>query len=92
MFLNNSEKRFIIQLYQGIFLDYDEINHIAYRIYDIDNNKIILSWTVAFLEDEPENIGPPLSSPDTFNFTPFYESEEIEDNISDNNNDEYHEV
>ena len=43
MFLNNSEKRFIIQLYQGIFLDYDEINHIAYRIYDIDNNKIILS-------------------------------------------------
>ena len=53
---------------------------------------IILSRTVAFLEDEPANIGPPLSSPDIFNFTPFYESEEIKDDINDNNNNEYHEV
>jgi len=85
-------KKFCNTTLPGVFLGYDEINHTAYRIYDINNNKIILSRTVAFLEDEPANIGPPLSFPDIFNFTPFYESEEIEDDINDNNNNEYHEV
>jgi len=88
-------KKFCNTTLPGIFLGYDEINHTAYKIYDIKNNKIILARTVEFLEDEPANLSAPLSSPDNINFTNYYEDEEIDymnsddngNNINDENNE-----
>eukprot|EP00833_Pecoramyces_ruminatium_P015816 jgi/Orpsp1_1/1189848/evm.model.d7180000074941.1 len=76
----------------GIFIGYD-INPAAYKIYDTTNNKIILSRSVVFYEDIPGNCGPPSSSPDFLNFTPYYEIGGNEDELDfpleadiDNNN------
>ena len=84
------KKKFCNTTLPGVFLGYDEINHTATKIYDINNNKIIISRTVAFLEDEPANIGPLLSSSDIF--IHFMNLKKIEDDINDNNNNEYHEI
>ena len=78
-------KKFSNTTLPGIFLGYDEINHTAYKIYDIKNNKIVLARTVEFLEDELANISAPLTSPDSINFTNYYENEEIDHINSDDN-------
>ena len=64
----------------GIFLGYD-LNPSTYKIYDITNNKVILSRSVIFFEDNPDNCNSPSSIPDFINFTPYYE------NGGDNNSD-----
>jgi len=80
----------------GIFLGYDN-NPSAFRIYDITNNKVVISRAVVFFEDSPGNCDAPSSSPDFINLTPYYENggSDIDDdigfhnnnnNISDNNN------
>ena len=58
----------------GIFIGYDT-NPSAYRIYDITNNKVILSRSVVFFEDIPGNCSAPSSPPELLNFTPYYEIE-----------------
>ncbi len=94
-------KKFSNTTLPGIFLGYDETNHTAYKIYDIKNNKVILSRAVAFIEDEPGNSGPPISIPGILNFTRYdddFEDNETEEddydevydinnNINNNNND-----
>jgi len=56
----------------GIFLGYDT-NPTAYRIFDITNNKVVISRSVVFFEDIPGNGSAPSSPPDLINFTPYYE-------------------
>ena len=53
------KKKFSGNSLPDIFLGYDERNPTAYRIYDINNNKIILSRAVEFFEDVPDNIEAP---------------------------------
>ncbi|OUM62317.1 hypothetical protein PIROE2DRAFT_44391 [Piromyces sp. E2] len=48
-------KKFADSTLPGIFLGYDDINHTAYRIYDSSNNKIVLSRSVQFFEDNLSN-------------------------------------
>ena len=79
-----------------IFLGYDN-NPSAFRIYDITNNKVVISRAVVFFEDSSGNCDALSSSPDFINLTPYYENggSDIDDdigfhnnnnNISDNNN------
>jgi len=68
----------------GIFIGYDQ-NPSAYRVYDITNNKVILSRSVVFFEDSPGNCNSPSSIPDFINFTPYYENGG--DDVSDIEND-----
>ena len=53
----------------GIFLGYDNNNPSAYRVYDITNNKVVISRSVVFFEDTPGNGTAPASTPDLINLT-----------------------
>jgi len=55
----------------GSLIDYNQ-NPSAYKIYDITNNKVILSRSVVFFEDTPGNCNSP-SIPEFINFIPYYE-------------------
>jgi len=72
----------------GIFIGYDS-NPTTYRIYDITNNKVVISHSVVFFEDTPGNCSAPSSIPDTINLTPYYEiggsSNEVSVEFNDNN-------
>eukprot|EP00833_Pecoramyces_ruminatium_P002325 jgi/Orpsp1_1/1176357/evm.model.c7180000057302.2 len=83
-------KKFSNTSLPGIFLGYDETNHTAYKIYDIKNNKVILSRAVVFIEDEPANSGPPSSIPGILNFT-VYDNNEIEESDNTDINKEIYE-
>ncbi|OUM70677.1 hypothetical protein PIROE2DRAFT_1218 [Piromyces sp. E2] len=50
---------------------YDDINHTAYRIYDPSNNKIFLSRSVYFFEDNSSN-APANTIPELINIAEFY--------------------
>jgi len=60
-------KKFTDSTLSGIFLGYDDINHTAYRIFDISNNKVVLSRAVSFFEDVPGNSPAPFSIPEFLN-------------------------
>jgi len=60
-------KKFTDSTLPGIFLGYDDINHTAYRIFDISNNKVVLSRAVSFFEDVPGNSPAPFSTPEFLN-------------------------
>ena len=60
-------KKFTDSTLPGIFLGYDGINHTAYRIFDISNNKVVLSRAVSFFEDVPGNSPAPFSIPEFLN-------------------------
>ena len=93
-------KKLLNSALPDIFLGYDS-NPSAYRIYDVNNNKIILSRSVVFFENIPGNCASPKSLPEFINFTPYYEIEgedllvnedgnnDIKDfnNINNDNND-----
>jgi len=70
---------------QGIFLGYHETNNTAYRIYDTDKNKVIISRTVEFFENVPGNINAPSSIPELIRFTNVEESENSVYNNNQNN-------
>jgi len=55
----------------GIFIGYDQ-NPTAYRIYDPNQNMIILSRSVEFFENIPVKFVIPSSPPEIFNFIPYY--------------------
>jgi len=76
-------KKFYNSTLPGIFIGYDNLNPTAYKIYDYNNNKVILSHAVQFFEDIPGNVGNPNTIPDNVNFTIFSE---------DNNNDDIQEI
>jgi len=60
----------------GIFLGYDN-NPSAFRIYDITNNKIVISHSVVFFEDSPGNCNSPSSFLDFISLTPYCENGEM---------------
>jgi len=68
----------------GIFLGYDDINPTAYIIFDINNNKVILSRTVEFFEDTPGYTPAPSSTPEIVDF-------EIEEEQQDHLTQDYNE-
>jgi len=56
----------------GIFLGYN-YNPYSFRIYDITNNKIVISHAAAsFFEVSAGNCNAPSSSPDFIGLTPYY--------------------
>jgi len=83
----------------GIFLSYDN-NWSVFGIYDITNNKIVISHVVVFFfffffffEYSPGNCNPPSSSPNFLNLTPYYENGEsdIDYEIGYHNNNKIYE-
>ena len=80
-------KKLLNSALPGIFLGYDS-NPSAYRIYDVNNNKIILSRSIVFFENISGNCASPKSPPEFINFTPYYEIEGEDILINeDGNND-----
>lgn len=77
--------KFIDSTLPGIFLDYDDINHKVYSIFDILNNKVVLSRAVSFYEDVQGNPPAPLSIPEFINFLDINKLRGI-DNYDDSNN------
>ena len=73
-------KKFENTYHPGIFLGYDETNHTAFKFFDTTSNKLVLSRSVVFFENEPGNTNAPTSPPEFLNFLPNYE-------IGGNNND-----
>jgi len=68
---------------QGIFLGYHDTNNTAYKIYDFNTNKIIISKVVEFFENVPGNIGAPNNIPELIHFS---NVEEVDDNTYNNKN------
>ena len=56
-------KKFTDSTLPGIFLGYDDVNHTAYRIFNISNYKVVLSRAVSFFENVPGNSPAPFSIP-----------------------------
>ena len=56
-------KKLLNSALPGIFLGYDS-NPSAYRIYDVNNNKIILSRSIVFFENISGNCASPKSPPE----------------------------
>jgi len=67
----------------GIFIGYDR-NPTAYRIYDTQHNKIILSGAVEFFEDMPVKSICPSSPPDIIDFSLYYENGGSDSNTDKN--------
>jgi len=72
----------------------------VFGIYDITNNKIVISHVVVFFfffffffEYSPGNCNPPSSSPNFLNLTPYYENGEsdIDYEIGYHNNNKIYE-
>jgi len=57
----------------GIFIGYAD-NPTAYKIYDINNNKIVYSRSIIFFEDSPGNASAPPSPSEFINLIPYSES------------------
>lgn len=66
-------KKFTDTTLPGTFIGYDEDNHTAYRIFDYNNNKVVLSRAVSFFEDTPSNISAPSTTPETIDLHQIYE-------------------
>jgi len=78
--------------FPGIFLGYDS-NPTAYRIYDILNNKAVISCSVVFFEDILGNGSASSSTPNIINLTPYYENggsdAEVFVDFTDNNTNNF---
>ena len=72
----------------GIFIGYDS-NPRAYGIYDINNNKVVISRSVVFFKNTRRNCSSPYSIPDIINLIPYHEiwgsNNEVSVDFKDNN-------
>jgi len=73
MFPNNFEKKYENSTLPGIFIGYTD-NPTAYKIYHINNNKIVYSRSIICFEDSPGNVSASPSPPEFINLIPYSES------------------